>query len=74
MQLGLLIGLTRLRVALMIAGLAFFMGLTVPLGIRVLVLILIAVGIATDGAVEEERRKQADANASTPPRRYDTAA
>ncbi|GFE20059.1 hypothetical protein [Streptomyces nigrescens] len=58
MQLGLLIGLTRLRVALMIAGLAFFMGLTAPLGIRVLLLALIVAAVVFDGAVEDQRTKK----------------
>ena len=71
MQLGLLIGLTRLRVALMIAGLAFFMGLTVPLGIRVLLLALIVAAVVFDGAVEDQRTKTP---ATAPSRDYDTAA
>lgn len=71
MQLGLLIGLTRLRVALMIAGLAFFMGLTAPLGIRVLILALIVAAVVFDGAVEDQRTK---IPSPRPSRDYDTAA
>lgn len=72
MQLGLLIGLTRARVALLIAGLAWFMGLSAPLGIRILLAVLVLAGIAADGAVEDQRDRQA--TAPTPPDDYRTAA
>ncbi|SHL74901.1 hypothetical protein [Streptomyces yunnanensis] len=57
MRLGILIGLTRARVALMIAGLAWFMGLSAPVGIRILIAGLVLAGIAGDGAVEDHRTK-----------------
>ncbi|KIZ16858.1 hypothetical protein [Streptomyces natalensis] len=64
MRHGLLIGLTRARVALLIAGLAWFMGLSVPPGIRIVIAVLVLAGIAGDGAVEEQRiRKPASAAA-----------
>ncbi|MFD8545633.1 hypothetical protein [Streptomyces sp. NPDC059649] len=71
MQLSLLIGLTRARVALLIAGLAWFMGLSVPPGIRVVIAVLILAGIAADGVVEDQRTKTSTTTAS---RDYDTAA
>jgi hypothetical protein len=71
MQLGLLIGLTRARVALLIAGLAWFMGLSVPPGLRILIAVLVLAGITADGVVEDQRTKTP---ASPPTRDYDTAA
>ncbi|RXS84213.1 hypothetical protein EST92_11690 [Streptomyces sp. TM32] len=71
MQHGLLIGLTRLRLALMAAGLAFFLGLSVPAGIRALIFLLVLVAIVGDGAVEDQRTK---IPAPRPGRDYDTAA
>ncbi|GES27900.1 hypothetical protein AB0G60_02740 [Streptomyces angustmyceticus] len=70
MQLGLLIGLTRARVALLIAGLAWFVGLDAPIGIRTLIALLILAGIAADGLVEDQRTKIP----APAPTRYDTAA
>ncbi len=71
MQHGLLIGLTRLRVALQIAGLAFFVGLNASIGIRILIFVLIVAAVVFDGAVEDQRAK---IPAPRPPRDYDTAA
>lgn len=71
MQFGLLLGLTRARVALLIAGLAWFVGLDAPIGVRVLIALLILAGITADGVVEEQRTK---IPAPRPPRDYDTAA
>ncbi|WP_327223018.1 hypothetical protein OG229_02420 [Streptomyces platensis] len=71
MQLGLLIGLTRLRVALQIAGLAFFVGLDASIGIRILIAVLIVAAVVFDGAVEDQRIK---IPAPRPARDYDTAA
>ncbi|MET7795676.1 hypothetical protein [Streptomyces decoyicus] len=71
MQLGLLIGFTRFRVALLIAGLAWFAGLDAPTGLRILIAVLVLAGIAGDGVVEDRRIK---VPAPRPPRDYDTAA
>lgn len=71
MRHGLLIGLTRARVALMIAGLGWFMGLSAPVGIRILIAALVLAGIAGDGAVEGHRTKAPTAKST---RDYDTAA
>ncbi|MEU3990121.1 hypothetical protein AB0F24_17390 [Streptomyces platensis] len=71
MQLGLLIGLTRLRVALQIAGLAFFVGLDASIGIRILIFVLIVAAVVFDGAVEDQRTR---IPAPRPARDYDTAA
>ncbi|WP_438489552.1 hypothetical protein [Streptomyces sp. S186] len=72
MRLGILIGLTRARVALMIAGLAWFMGLSAPVGIRILIAGLVLAGIAGDGAVEDQRSKKTPTAA--PHDEYGTAA
>ncbi|MFB6568397.1 hypothetical protein [Streptomyces noursei] len=71
MQHGLLIGLTRARVALLIAGLGWFMGLSAPVGIRILIAALVLAGIAGDGAVDQQRHKTP---APTPHDDYRTAA
>ncbi|MFF8784797.1 hypothetical protein [Streptomyces sp. NPDC015125] len=71
MQFGLLLGLTRLRVALVIAGLAWFTGLDAPIGIRIAIGVLIVAGVAGDGAIEDQRTK---IPAPRPARDYDTAA
>jgi hypothetical protein len=55
MNFGLLIGLTRARVALLIAGLAWFVGLDAPLAVRVLIAVLVIAGVAGDGWVDEQR-------------------
>ncbi|MEE4419541.1 hypothetical protein [Streptomyces bugieae] len=70
MQLSLLIGLTRARVALLIAGLAWFVGLSVPPGLRIVIAVLVLAGIAGDGVVEEQRTKTPTSST----RDYDTAA
>lgn len=71
MQLGLLIGLTRARVALLIAGFAWFVGLDASVGVRILLAFLILAGIAADGLVEDQRTKTP---APAPTTGYDTAA
>lgn len=71
MQHGLLIGLTRARVAVLIAGLAWFVGLDAPIGTRILIAVLILAGVAADGVVEDQRTK---IPAPRPARDYDTAA
>lgn len=55
MNFGLLIGLTRARVALLIAGLAWFVGLDAPLAVRVLIAVLVIAGVTGDGALDEQR-------------------
>lgn len=55
MNFGLLIGLTRARVALLIAGLAWFVGLDAPLAVRVLIAVLVIAGVTGDGWVDEQR-------------------
>lgn len=55
MNFGLLIGLTRARVALLIAGLAWFVGLDASLAVRVGIAALVVIGVAGDGWVDEQR-------------------
>ncbi|WP_330172998.1 hypothetical protein OG875_04965 [Streptomyces sp. NBC_01498] len=58
MNIGLLIGLTRARVALLIAGLAWFVGLTPDLHVRIGIAVLVLVALAFDGLVDEQRISQ----------------
>ncbi|WP_329143485.1 hypothetical protein OIU91_06055 [Streptomyces sp. NBC_01456] len=71
MQHALLIALTRLRLALMAAGLSWFIGLDAPVGVRILIAVLLAVAVAGDGAIEDQRAK---IPAPRPAHDYDTAA
>lgn len=55
MNFGLLIGLTRARVALLAMGLAWLVGLVPDLGTRLAIAALIAVAVAADGWLDEAR-------------------
>lgn len=63
-SIGLLIGLTRARLALLVAGLAWFVGLMPDLGIRLAIAGLVVVAVAADGWLDEQRITRT----STPPR------
>lgn len=70
MNFGLLIGLTRARVALLAMGLAWLTGLMPDLGTRLLIVALVAVAVAVDGWLDEQRI----ARTSTPHDRHHTPA
>lgn len=53
MPISLLIAATRLRLCLLIAGLAWFAGLEVPAGLRIVIALLVIIALAFDGAVDE---------------------
>jgi hypothetical protein len=52
---GLLVGLTRARVALIVMGLAWLVGLTPGVGMRCLLGALVLVALAFDGLLDEQR-------------------
>ena len=55
MNIGLLIGLTRLRVALLIAGLAWFAGLAPTFPARLAIGALVLAALVFDGLLDEQR-------------------
>ena len=55
MNVSLLIAATRARVALLIAGLAWFVGLEAPAPLRIVIAGLVLVALVFDGAVDEGR-------------------
>jgi len=55
MNISLLIAATRLRLALLTAGLAWFVGLEVPAPVRIVIAGLVLVALVFDGAVDEGR-------------------
>ncbi|MGW1492585.1 hypothetical protein [Streptomyces sp. NPDC002402] len=72
MNIGLLIGLTRLRVALLVAGLAWFVGLAPSFPARLAIGALVLVALVFDGLLDEQRISR---NTKTPTHdRYQPAA
>jgi hypothetical protein len=67
----LMIAATRARVALLVAGLAWLVGLDAPPLTRVVVGVLVLAAIAADGWVDEQRARHAT---KTTAGRFDTAA
>lgn len=55
MPIGFLIGLTRARVALLVAGLAWFAGLEAPPVLRLTIGALVLAALAFDGLLDEQR-------------------
>lgn len=55
MNIGLLIGLTRLRVALLVMGLAWLFGLAPSLGTRIAIGVLVLAALVFDGLLDEQR-------------------
>lgn len=55
MPLTLLAGLARLRIALMIAGLCWFVDLDAPLPTRILIAVLALAALVLDGAIDEQK-------------------
>lgn len=55
MNIGLLIGLTRLRVALLVAGLAWLFGLAPDFPARLAIAGLVLMGLVFDGLLDEQR-------------------
>lgn len=72
MNIGLLIGLTRLRVALLIAGLAWFAGLAPTLPARCAIGVLVLAALVFDGLLDEQRISRN--TKTTPNDHYRTAA
>lgn len=68
MGIGWLIGLTRLRVFAIFAGLAWLVGLQTPLLTRLVLLALALVATAFDGYLDE-KRIQHGATTTVPPQR-----
>lgn len=55
MPLTLLAGLARLRIALMIAGLCWFVDLDAPLATRILIAALALAALVLDGLIDEQK-------------------
>lgn len=55
MNVSLLIAATRARLCLLIAGLAWFVGLEVPAPLRIVIAALVAAALIFDGAIDEGR-------------------
>ena len=55
MNISLLIAATRARLCLLVAGLAWFVGLEVPAPVRIVIAGLVLVALVFDGAVDEGR-------------------
>lgn len=70
--IGILIGLTRLRLLLILAGLAFFAGVQVPVGSRVLIGLLALVAVVFDGYLDEQRIAHSTRTTTVPPQRTHT--
>jgi hypothetical protein len=69
MGFGWLIGLTRLRLLFIFAGLAWFAGLQIPAGARILVGILALAAVAFDGVLDDQRIRTTTQTATIPPQR-----
>lgn len=74
MTIGLLIGLTRARVFLLVAGLAWLVGLNVGLGVRLAIGGLVVAALLFDGFVDEQRIQRAPSKAPPSADRYRTTA
>lgn len=70
--IGLLIGLTRLRLLLMLAGLSFFAGVQIPVGTRVLIAVLALIAVVFDGYLDEQRIGHQAKTTTVPPQRTHT--
>ncbi|MFE6785169.1 hypothetical protein ACFVFF_23220 [Streptomyces sp. NPDC057680] len=69
MSFGWLIGLTRARVFLVLAGLAWVVGLQVPLLTRLALVVLAGVAVAFDGFLDTQRTRTPTETATVPPPR-----
>lgn len=75
MSIALHIGLGRLRIALLIAGLAWFAGITPGLIVRVALAGLVVCALVFDGVIDDHRIARAAVGATkAPPNDYHTAA
>lgn len=72
MGIGWLIGLTRLRVFAIFAGLAWLFGLETPLLTRVLVAALAVAAVVFDGFLDEQRIAHPTRTTTVPPQRTHT--
>lgn len=69
MNIDLLIGLTRLRMFVMFAGLAWVCGLQAPLLARLLLVFLAVLAVVFDGYVEKLRIAHPTRTTTVPPQR-----
>ncbi|MFG2328270.1 hypothetical protein ACGFMM_01455 [Streptomyces sp. NPDC048604] len=69
MGIGWLIGLTRLRVFAIFAGLAWVVGLEAPVLTRLVIVGLAIVAVLFDGYLDEQRIGHAAKTATVPPQR-----
>lgn len=72
MGIGWLIGLTRLRVFAIFAGLAWVAGLEAPLLTRLVVVALALVAVMFDGYLDEQRIAHSTRTTTVPPQRTHT--
>jgi hypothetical protein len=68
------VALGRARVALLVAGLAWFFNLQAPVALRVVLGALVVVAVAFDGVVSDRSTAQAVIDAKPPPADYRPAA
>lgn len=67
--IGWLIGLTRVRVALLVAGLAWFIGLEATVWMRLGIGALVLLALSFDGLLDEARIAHPAKTATVPPQR-----
>lgn len=72
MSIGWLIGLTRARVFLIFAGLAWIFGLQAPVLVRLALVALAAAAVSFDGLLDEQRIAHSTKTANIPPQRANT--
>jgi hypothetical protein len=69
---GWLIGLTRARVFLILAGLAWVVGLQVPFLTRLALVVLAGIAVAFDGFLDTQRTRTPTESTTIPPQRATT--
>lgn len=72
MSFGWLIGLTRARVFLIFAGLAWIFGIQAPALLRLAIVVLAAAAVSFDGLLDEQRIAHSAKTATIPPQRANT--
>ncbi|MFF4403621.1 hypothetical protein [Streptomyces sp. NPDC001404] len=67
MSVALQVGLGRARVALLVAGLAWFLGLNVHLAVRAVIGALVVLALFLDGLIDDRSIAEAIVTAKPPP-------
>jgi hypothetical protein len=66
MPIALLAGLARLRIALMIAGMAWLFGIVPPLWMRILLAVLVFGALVLDAVIDEQKLSRHYVRTKTP--------